>query len=82
MIISIPTIVDPTGVPQRIETIIPDAALITDMIAELMTTALKLLYSLIVDSAGKIINADVRSDPTKFMASTIITAIITAIAKL
>lgn len=79
---SIPTIVDPTGVPASIDTIIPNAAQIIERTAELITTALKLLYSRIVESAGNIIRADVRSDPTKFIARTIMTAIITAMTKL
>ena len=41
--ISIATIVDPTGVDARMETIIPAAAQITDITAEQRMTALKLL---------------------------------------
>lgn len=76
---SVATIVDPTGVPVSIEMISPSAAQSTENIAENITTDLKLLKSLIAESAGKIMSADVRSDPTRFIASTIITAITTAI---
>ena len=37
---------------------------------------------LIADKAGKITRAEISSDPTRFIASTIITAIITAIKRL
>jgi len=52
------------------------------MHAEHTMTDLKLLNTLIAESAGKIIKADIKSEPTKFIASTIITAIITAITTL
>ena len=54
----------------------------TAIMPDAMITLLKLLNSLIAESVGKTINADVRRAPTKFMARTIITAVITAIMRL
>lgn len=77
--ISIPTIVEPTGVPARIDTTIPIAADKTEKIDENITTLLNFLNNFIADKAGKIISADVRSEPTKFIARTIIMAMTIAI---
>lgn len=55
---------------------------ITEKIAEKIVTALKLLKIFNVVNVGKIINADISSDPTRFMPSTTITAITTEINKL
>lgn len=74
--------VDPTGVPASMDIIIPNNAQNTDMKAEHMVTALKLLNNLIAQRAGKITSADIKSEPTRFIASTIITAIIMAIIRL
>ena len=79
---SISTIVDPIGVPAIIDIRIPKTEHITDIIAEPITTHLKLLKIRIVDKAGKIISAEVSNEPTNFIAKTIIIAIITAIIKL
>ena len=76
------TIVDPTGVPARIDTMIPISAQQTERTAEQIVTDRKLRKSRIADSAGKITNAEIRSDPTRFMASTMITAMTTAISRL
>ena len=81
-IISAATTVEPTGVPASIEKSIPAAAQKTEISAEKITTGRKLLNSLIADRAGKITNADISREPTKFIASTIITAVITAISRL
>ena len=81
-IISAATTVEPTGVSARIEKSIPAAAQKTDIAPEKITTGRKLLNSLIADRAGKITNADISREPTKFIASTIITAVITAISRL
>ena len=78
---SVMTIVDPTGVSQSIERIIPTKAQQTDRIAEQIVTERKLFRMRIAESAGKITSADTRSEPTRFMARTIITAIIVAIRK-
>lgn len=79
---SVATIVAPTGVPARIEIIIPLKAHTTEMIAEQIVTVLKLLNSLMDESAGKIISADISREPTRFIASTMITAITDAIIRL
>ena len=47
-----------------------------------MTTSLKVLAIRIEARAGKITRAEIRSEPTRFIASTIITAVITAIRRL
>lgn len=79
---SIATIVAPTGVEYKTDIKMPATAQNTEIIAEKSVTAKKLLKILIADSAGKIISADTKSAPTRFIAKTIITAIITAIKKL
>ena len=80
--ISAETIVEPTGVDIRIDANIPTAAQMTDIIAEQIITPRKLLNTLIAESDGKIIRADMSSEPTKFIASTIISAVTTAIRRL
>ena len=80
--ISAVTIVAPTGVENRMDNIIPVPAQITDMTAEQMITLLKLWNTRIAESAGKIINAEISREPTKFMAMTIIKAVMTAIMRL
>lgn len=80
--ISTATITEPTGADARIEITIPRAVHITDVTAEQIITPLKLLKSRIADSGGKIISAEVSSEPTRFIANTIITAVITAIKRL
>jgi hypothetical protein len=80
--ISVATMVDPTGVPISIEIIIPKNAHTTDNIAEKIVTLLNVLNILMDESAGKITSADIRSEPTRFIASTMMTAMITAIRKL
>ena len=74
--------VEPTGVDPRMDISIPIKVQHTEIIAEHMTTPLKLLITLIADNAGKITSAEINNEPTKFIASTIITAVITAISKL
>ena len=76
------TIVAPTGVEQRIERIMPVPAHITDITAEHIVTLLKLLKTRIADSAGKIISAEISREPTRFIAITIIIAVIMAIIRL
>ena len=78
---SVITIVDPTGVSQRIERTIPKNAQHTERIAEKIVTDLKLLKILIADNAGKMTSAETRSEPTRFIARTMMTAIIVAITK-
>lgn len=50
--------------------------------AEHIVTLLKLLNSRMADSAGKITSAEIRSEPTRFMARTMMTAIMIAISRL
>ena len=76
------TIVAPTGVEQRTERTMPIPAQITDRIAEQIVTLLKLLNTLIADRAGKIISAEISREPTKFIAITMIIAVIMAIIRL
>ena len=80
--ISTATIVDPTGVPASIEIRMSSRAQLTENIAEQIVTALKLLNTRIADSAGKITRAEIRSDPTRFIDSTMITATTMTIIKL
>ena len=74
--------VEPTGVDAIIEIAIPRVDPIIERIAEQIVTDLKLLNTLIAESAGKITNAEIKSDPTKFIANTIITAMIIAMIRL
>ena len=53
--------VEPTGVENKIERIIPTAAQITEINAEHRMTPRKLLNTRIADRAGKIINAEISS---------------------
>ena len=74
--------VDPTGVPARMEIIIPPAEQTTDITAALIVTDRKDLNSRMAESAGKITSAEIRREPTRFIANTIITAITTAMRRL
>lgn len=76
------TIVEPTGVPAKMAIRIPKTAQTTEIIAEQIVTDLKLLNILIAEIDGKITNAEIKSEPTRFIARTIITAIKIAITKL
>lgn len=82
IIIFVATIVDPIGVEKRIDERIPSRAHVTDITAEQITTPLKFLITRIADNAGNITKADINSDPTRFIANTIIIAVITAIRRL
>jgi phage-related minor tail protein len=72
------TMVEPTGVSARIEMRMPDAAQRMAMRTEQIVTLLKVLKRRIADRAGKMTRAEIRSVPTKLMAKTIMTAIVTA----
>ena len=76
------TTVGPTGVDARIATSIPISAQSVETIAAVITTPLKVRATRIAESAGKITSAEIRSEPTRFIASTIMTAVITAISRL
>ena len=80
--ISTATMVEPTGVPPTMDRSIPSKAQATDSTAEQIVTARKLRNSRMADRAGKITRAEISSEPTRFMASTMITATITAIHRL
>ena len=60
----------------------PAAAQTTENTAAQSVTARKLLNRRIAESAGKITSAEISSDPTRFIASTMMTATITAIIRL
>ena len=76
------TIVEPTGVLQRMEMRIPSSAQVTERTAEHKVTPRKLLNRRIALMAGKMIRAEISRDPTRFIASTMITAMTTAISRL
>ena len=58
--ISAATMVEPTGVPAKIEVNSPISAQTTDTIAAQIVTLLKLLKTRIADSAGKITSAEIK----------------------
>ena len=76
------TIVEPTGVPAKIEIKSPEIEQIDESTAEQIVTERKLLKILIAERAGKMIKAEIRREPTRFIASTIIIAIMIAITRL
>ncbi len=76
------TIVEPTGVPAKIEIKSPEIEQIDESTAEQIVTERKLLKILIAERAGKMIKAEIKSEPTRFIASTIITAMMIAITRL
>lgn len=76
------TIVGPTGVEKIIAASIPMIAQVTEIIVERITTFLNVRQTRIDESAGKITSADIRSEPTRFIARTIIIAVTTAISRL
>ena len=80
--ISAVTIVEPTGVDSRIEAIMPKPAQMTDITAEQIITERKLLKTRMAESDGKIISAEMSSEPTRFMARTMISAVMTALRRL
>ena len=74
--------VAPVGVTARSEIRIPTAAAATERTAAQIVTARKLLKIRMAESAGKTTSAEIRSDPTRFMAMTMTTAVTTAIRRL
>lgn len=76
------TMVGPTGVENIIAENIPPTAQSDDITVERITTRLKVLQTRIDASVGKITSADINSEPTRFIAKTIITAVTTAISRL
>ena len=71
------TTVAPTGVEIMMDKMIPITAQETPITPEAITTDKKLLNILSEDKTGNTISADMSSDPTSCMLSTITTAIIT-----
>lgn len=71
-------IVEPTGVPNKIDKINPIKAHAIEIQAEQIVTPLKLLNTRIAESDGNIIKAETKREPTKFIATTITIAIIVA----
>ena len=76
------TIVLPTGVPASIEIKRPATEHTTETMAEQIVTERKLLNTRIAERAGKITRAEIKSEPTRFIASTMITAMMIAITRL
>jgi hypothetical protein len=76
------TMVAPTGVEKSIEMMMPAKAQKTEMQAEQIITERKLRKSLMAERAGKIIRAEIRSEPTRFMARTMMRAVMTAMVRL
>lgn len=76
------TMVEPTGVPARIATRIPISEQTTEVTAAATVTEKKLLKMRMAERAGNTTKADTRSAPTRFMASTIMTATMMAISRL
>ena len=74
--------VEPTGVEAAIETRIPVNAQNTEIAHAAIVTARKFLNTDIADTAGKMMSAEMRSVPTRFIASTMVIAITAAIAML
>ena len=64
--------VGPTGVDTAREARVPTAEQKRDMTAEQNVTFLKVLKTLIADSAGNIIKAETNSAPTSSIATTVI----------
>ena len=76
------TIVAPTGEPPSIEMKSPKAVQTTENIAEDTVTERKLLNTHMDANAGNTTSAEIRSEPTKFIANTTIIAMIIAIKRL
>ena len=72
------TTVGPMAVAKMMDSTVPERAEIAAMTTAETVTLLKLLKSLIADRAGKMISADARSAPKRFIARTTVTAVMTA----
>ena len=68
--------------PAKTETRIPIAAQVTDNTAAHIVTLRKFLKIHIAETAGKMTSAEIKREPTRFIASTITTAMIIANIKL
>ena len=76
------TIVEPTGVPAKIEIKIPRMEQTTDKTAAHIVTDLKVLKMRIADIAGNMTNAEMSNEPTRFIARTMIKAMMIAMIRL
>ena len=74
--------VGPTGVEKMIAERIPMIAQVIEIIVERITTRLNVRHIRIEESAGNITSAEMSSEPTRFIARTIITAVTTAMSRL
>ena len=74
----ITAIVGPIGVDAQMQMIMPTAAQNTEIAAEHTTTLLKLLNTLIAESAGKVMSDEISSAPTIFIAITMTTPVTAA----
>ena len=76
---SIATTLGPTGVENKMDSKIPKVAHTTDSTAEQIVTDKKFLNIRMADRAGKMIRAEMSREPTKFIANTMTTAMMTSI---
>jgi hypothetical protein len=76
------TIVEPTGVPATMDKSNPIMAHTTERRQAKIVTFLKLLKICIDETAGKIIRAEIKRVPTRFMARTMIRAVTIAMTVL
>ena len=72
------TIVEPTGVPPRMAVSMPINAHATERTAAQMVTLKKLRQTRMAANAGKTMSAEISREPTRFIASTMMTATTTA----
>ena len=79
---SIATMLGPVGVLKSIDSMIPAAEHTTARVAAQITTPRKLRHMRMADRAGKIMRADTSREPTRFIATVIITAMTVAISRL
>ena len=76
------TIVEPTGVPARMATTIPVREQTTEITAAATVTEKKLLKNRMAESDGNTTSAETSNAPTRFMARTMIAAMMIAIRRL
>ena len=76
------TIVEPTGVPARMAMMIPVREQTTEITAAATVTVKKLLKTRMAESAGNTTSAETSNAPTRFIARTIIAAMMMAIRRL
>ena len=74
--------VGPTGVENKIAATMPITAQTTEITAEQRTTARNERNTLMAQRAGKIMRAEIKSEPTRFIAMTIMIAVTMAMSRL